>query len=83
MTMYRFIDMEKCDLNLETYILRKWTPVLHLTVPFFTTIDPSSSSGEKIRQIAQVMRDMSQGVAYIHLHGMVHRDLKPRNGNFL
>jgi serine/threonine protein kinase len=77
--MFCFIDMERCDLNLETYILRKWTPFLRKTLPHFTNIE-FSSPYEKILQIGQVMKDIVKGVAYIHSHKMTHRDLKPRNG---
>jgi serine/threonine protein kinase len=78
-TMYCFIDMERCDLNLETYILRKWTLTLRRNLPRFTAID-SSPSSEKITQIGQIMKDIVKGVVYIHSHKMIHRDLKPRNG---
>ena len=65
--MYCFIDMERCDLNLETYILRKWTAVLEQIVPFFFTIIESSSSGEERRQTGQLMKDVGLGVAYISI----------------
>lgn len=74
--------MEKCDLNLETYILRQWTPILHSIVPHFTNIE-SSPSTEKITQIEQILKDIVKGVAYIHSHKMIHRDLKPRNGTYM
>ena len=71
--------MERCDLNLETYVLRKWTPLLRERLPHFTNID-SSPPHEKLLQIGQAMKDIVKGVAYIHSHKMIHRDLKPRNG---
>ena len=80
-SMCWYIDMELCDLNLETYILRKWTSALHKSVPFFTNIETSPIS-IKISQIAATMNDIARGVVYIHSYDMVHRDLKPRNGKF-
>lgn len=78
--MIWFIDMERCDLNLETYISRDWTPELHASVPFFTTIDICPTS-QRIQQVGEIIRDIVKGVAFIHSQQLVHRDLKPRNGN--
>jgi len=78
--MLWFIDMERCDLNLEVYILRDWTPKLHTIVPFFTAIDLCPTP-EKINQVGEIMRDVVKGVAFIHSQQMIHRDLKPRNGS--
>jgi serine/threonine protein kinase len=78
--MLWFIDMERCDLNLEVYILRDWTPKLHTIVPFFTAIDLCPTV-EKINQVGEIMRDVVKGVAFIHSQQMIHRDLKPRNGS--
>ena len=77
--LYWFIDMERCDLNLETYILRKWTARLHQRVPFFVNID-SSPTSVKIAQARDLMKDIIEGLVFIHSHKMIHRDLKPRNG---
>lgn len=77
--MYWFIDMERCDLNLETYILRKWTARLHQRVPFFASID-SSPTSVKVAQAKDLMKDVIEGLVFIHSHRMIHRDLKPRNG---
>jgi len=73
-----YIDMELCDLNLETYILREWTPELKKLVPSFTALETSPVS-VKICQIVATMKDVIRGVVFIHSLGMVHRDLKPRN----
>jgi|SRR5277367_4560099 serine/threonine protein kinase len=77
-----FIDMELCQLNLGTYILRKWTPLLKQSVPFLTEI-PSSSATTEISQMGDVMKDIGGGVEFIHSHEMIHRDLKPQNGILL
>ena len=36
---YYFIDMELCDLNLATYIYRKWVPGMADRIPNFVTVD--------------------------------------------
>ena len=56
--------MELCDFNLEIYISRNWT------------VRP----WQRLAQIFTIMRDIANGVTYIHLLKEVHRDLKPRNG---
>ena len=71
-----YIDMELCDMNLETFIQRKWTPKMELLLPYIT-----ADSGPRVRtvQIWNIMEDTSNGLAYIHGLNEIHRDLKPRN----
>lgn len=74
---YYYFDMELCQMNLETFIYRDWKPEVseqlrHLTVPV-----PQKT---RIRNVMQIMMQISSGVAYIHSHKEVHRDLKPSNG---
>jgi serine/threonine protein kinase len=73
---YYFMDMERCDLNLNDYIKRKWTPRIREKVPEF--IDPSPEA-EKA-QLYDIIINILNGVAFIHEYGEVHRDLKPHNG---
>lgn len=73
---YYFLDMELCDLSLETYIERKWTPAMVEKVPYFTAELPSRM---RMAQTWDIMEDLTRGVAFIHQHKEVHRDLKPRN----
>ena len=75
---YWYIDMEICDFNLQTYILRQWTAELEALVPSFVAVDKSPIS-VKIHQIVVVMKNLFRGVIFIHSLGMVHRDLKPSN----
>lgn len=79
---YCFIDMELCDFNLETYILREWEPSMEVTVPDFTNFEHLKPS-HKLAQLLTIMRDIANGVAFIHLLDEIHRDLKPRNGTRL
>jgi serine/threonine protein kinase len=68
-----FIDMELCDLNLSDYI--------HDTDPRaptrFVTDEPPPM---KVRQIWNIMLQVTSGVEYLHRKRLVHRDLKPGNG---
>ena len=38
------------------------------------------TSPVEIDRIWEIMKDISDGVTFIHNHNEVHRDLKPRNG---
>ena len=57
--------MELCDVNLERYLIEH----NHL-----------SQTPMNILHIWDIIRQIAAGVAFIHEHGKVHRDLKPRNG---
>ena len=76
---YYFLDMELCDLSLEAFIEQKWTAPMRETVPYFTANPPPL---KRMAQIWDIMVDLSRGVSFIHAHGEVHRDLKPRNSTF-
>jgi serine/threonine protein kinase len=75
---FYFIDMELCELNLGTYISRKWNRELEQSVPFLSEIH--SSATREISQMGEVMTDIGSGLEFIHSHEMIHRDLKPQNG---
>jgi serine/threonine protein kinase len=64
---YFFIDMELCDFNLEQYLLDK-------PIALFLR------NGLGNTEILDIMTHLASGVEFIHSHGEVHRDLKPRNG---
>ena len=38
-SVYYFIDMELCDLDLDSYIVRKWPLGLPNSVPYFKNVD--------------------------------------------
>ena len=72
-TSYYYIDMEYCPETLESRILQEQYHLIH-------------SAGGRIeillsqfRSIINIAFDIGMGLAYIHIRGTVHRDLKPRN----
>lgn len=67
---YYFIDMELCDTNLDEYIYDKQI-LGKCSSEFHRTWD--------IHHIWKIMRDITQGVVFIHSYMEVHRDLKPQN----
>jgi hypothetical protein len=40
---------------------------------------PSSRSGTYFRSVAELVRQVADGLLYAHVHGVVHRDVKPAN----
>jgi hypothetical protein len=68
---YAFIDMELCDLNLEEYIKCNWT-----------MIETAHQMAARELEIWNIAMQIVDGLAFIHSHREVHRDLKPRNGCF-
>jgi len=66
--------MELCDFDLKEYLLSRGQPdqsrVPHECLP--------TEYGAV--QVWDIMRQIAEGVAFIHSHRQVHRDLKPRNG---
>jgi serine/threonine protein kinase len=73
-----FLDMEYCELDLDGWIQRHWSPEVEQKLPHLTGNVPSRT---KMTQIWDVMEDLTKGVAFIHSKSQVHRDLKPRNSN--
>ena len=78
---YFFIDMELCDFNLETYVLQDWKPDVARKIPHFANFDLLTPP-QRLAQMLTIMRDIVNGVAFIHRNNEVHRDLKPRNGTY-
>lgn len=62
---FYFLDMPLCHLNLEGWINGTRIP----------RHEKSSFMGE----IWKIMRDVTNGLSFIHSENEVHRDLKPRN----
>jgi len=69
--------MDLCECNLEDYIERRRTPSISEKLSYLTKDQPSRM---RTAQIWDIMGDISSGLAFIHLNGEIHRDLKPRNG---
>jgi serine/threonine protein kinase len=72
---FYFIDMELCSLNLHEYIYGNPGSSL-LQVAGLMKSAPSS---RKVTEIWYIMRQIASGLAFIHSHREVHRDLKPQN----
>ena len=77
---YHYLDMELCDINLESWIERKWTEEIEKKLAYLTGDFPSRM---RMAQIWDVMEDVTSAVGFIHSQNEIHRDLKPRNSNAL
>ena len=64
-----FFDMELCDFNLMDYIMK----CREMT-------DGVGDSPVRFAETGCIFKDISHGIAFTHLQGEIHRDLKPRNG---
>jgi serine/threonine protein kinase len=60
--------MEFCDKSLDQYIF-----------DFHSTPDTNALK-EGTATIWKIMRDITDGVSFIHSQSEIHRDLKPQNG---
>ena len=74
---FYFIDMEICDLNLAQYIHRLTPITPSESIPYFVK---DASPPLKVQQIWNIVRQIANGLKYMHSLNMVHRDLKPANG---
>lgn len=77
---YYHIDMQFCELNLDTYIYRRWSTELEGKLPEFT--GPHVPSEVRMSQFWEIMTDIARGLEFIHLQKVIHRDIKPRNSKF-
>jgi serine/threonine protein kinase len=73
---YYFIDMELCDLTLDDYVTQRWAPQGEERGSYFMG---KLSVMEKMKQTADILNDVTTGVAFIHQQKAIHRDLKPSN----
>jgi serine/threonine protein kinase len=76
MSQHYYIDMELCDINLETYIQTRSS----IELPFHEPAFVSEDSGLHTWNLWTIGSHISQGLAFIHKRNFSHRDLKPVNG---
>ena len=77
---YYFIDMELCDLSLQAYLYpHSSISTTGLGLPPFLKDLPSSLLAVHIWNI---MKQIANGLKFIHEHSEVHRDIKPSNGDY-
>jgi serine/threonine protein kinase len=73
---FYFIDMEFCQINLADYIYGT-----SLTVPPLVVWEEVKASGDlHLSVICDIMKQVLEGLIFIHEHDEVHRDLDPLNG---
>jgi serine/threonine protein kinase len=70
-----FIDMEVCDTDLETWIQRDRGIQAAQTY--------ECSPGFQELQVWNIVRQIADGLVFIHEQKEIHRDLKPSNGNLI
>lgn len=67
---YSFIDMELCDVNLDEFIKGSRSfGCVHALTPEFRAME-----------IWNIMKQIANGLVFIHENNEIHRDLKPTNG---
>jgi serine/threonine protein kinase len=72
--LYR-IDMELCDLTLESYLQTHYP-----AVEAAPSQRPVAGIGMEPLHAWRTMKQITNGVAFIHRRRFVHRDIKPANG---
>jgi serine/threonine protein kinase len=85
---YYYVDMEYCSQTLEEWIHgpsgyknsegRRSTAGAAGSSP--TTTDQETPGQFVSEQIHDILQNITSGLQYLHKNGVVHRDLKPRNG---
>jgi len=81
MSLY-YIDMELCDLNLIDYINGQQSSMVNIDLEASRSAKLYIPSTLKFAMILEIMKNIADGLAFIHFSEVIHRDLKPPNGNF-
>jgi serine/threonine protein kinase len=68
---FAFIDMELCDLTLHDLNQGHWSP---------RAVDTRTPELALPSELWSIMKQIANGLAFIHSNNEVHRDLKPQNG---
>jgi serine/threonine protein kinase len=71
---FYFIDMELCDFNLDEYLRGS------KQAPGLSQWKREETTDAAILLIWPIMDQITDGLAFIHRHKEVHRDLNPQNG---
>src|SRR5579859_5659317 len=79
-TSHYYIDMELCQYSLRQYYQDSMWNFNELADP-----DPNQpvERAPRMKAAWRIMKQIAEGVAFIHSKGYTHRDLKPVNGNCL
>jgi serine/threonine protein kinase len=72
-SLYYYIDMQYCDLDLAEYIHGPDT------VSLLTSGRPNPLLPLHTQTVIQIMKDVSRGLTFIHEKKEIHRDIKPTN----
>lgn len=75
-----FVDLEACLLNLDDYIKENVKHILGLTRYFDSQPDKKSLC---CLSFWGIVKDVCRGLNYMHSIRELHRDVKPRNSNYL
>jgi serine/threonine protein kinase len=74
---YYYIDMELCEYDLKACMDPKLRPPSPTQFP--NRLPSSSEQWFTMTEVWTIMKNIANGLAFLHGHQEVHRDIKPRN----